>query len=70
MSQQHSRLTEIYEGTKVPLKVHQSGAGFYLGAVDPETGEPIARDSVEYWPTQEAAQHALDTGEWTQRTHA
>jgi hypothetical protein len=49
--------------------VCQSGAGYYIGCTDPETGEPISRESVEYFPTAEAAQAALDAGTWTQRSH-
>lgn len=49
-----------------PLTVCQSNAGFYLGCEDDEG--PVARDS-EYFPTREAAQAALDSGEWCQRMH-
>jgi hypothetical protein len=51
-------------------KVCESGAGFYIGANDEETGEPVARDSVEYWGTREEAQASLDNKSWTQRLHA
>lgn len=46
-----------------------SGAGYYIGANDEETGEPVARDSVEYWPTREEAEEALKDKSWTQRLH-
>lgn len=49
------------------LAVHQSGAGFYLGVVDPQTGEPLSRDSQEYYPNPESAQIALINRTWTQR---
>jgi len=50
--------------------VYQSGAGFYIGATDSETGEPVARDSVEYWSSEKEAHQALSTRSWTQRLHA
>lgn len=50
--------------------VCESGAGFYIGATDAETGEPVARDSVEYWATREGAIEALKNKSWTQRLHA
>lgn len=50
--------------------VCQSGAGFYIGCTDERTGEPVARDSVEYWATREEAQTSLDNKSWTQRLHA
>lgn len=46
-----------------------SGAGYYIGATDEETGEPVARDSVEYWATKEEAAKALKDRTWTQRLH-
>lgn len=49
------------------LEVCQSEAGFYLGVVDFETGEPLSRDSRDYYPTSEAAQEALINRTWTQR---
>lgn len=49
------------------ISVCQSGAGYYVGANDAKTGEPVARDSMEYWPTQAEAQLALDERSWTQR---
>ena len=61
-----------YLGEEHRLAVCRSGAGYYLGANDPQTGEPLARDSREYYPSAEAAQAAqaaLDTGDWTQRDH-
>ena len=54
-------------GYQLPLEVQQSAAGFYLGTVDEEG--PMSRESVEYFPTREAAQRALDTGDWQQREH-
>jgi hypothetical protein len=50
--------------------VCESGAGFYIGCNDAETGEPVARDSVEYWGTREEATEILKNRSWTQRLHA
>ena len=47
------------------LKVHQSGAGWYIGVKD-EDGTPVSRDS-EYFPSEAAAQEALDNRQWEQR---
>lgn len=51
-------------------QVCQSGAGYYIGANDQATGEPVARDSMEYWPAEEEAAQALKDRSWTQRLHA
>lgn len=53
---------------RLPVTVLQSAKGFYLGTVDPESG-PVSRESLEYFPTQGAADHAQSTGSWTQRDH-
>jgi hypothetical protein len=50
--------------------VCESGAGFYIGCNDAETGEAVARDSVEYWATREEAIEVLKNRSWTQRLHA
>ncbi len=47
------------------LKVHQSAGGWYIGVVE-DTGDPSSRDS-QYFPTQGAAQAALDARNWEQR---
>ena len=56
-------------GIRLPLEVLRSARGFYLGTYN-ESG-PVSRESAEYWPTEDAAQKALDTGPdaWTQRDH-
>jgi hypothetical protein len=53
---------------ELPLQVCRSAAGFYLGTLTPE-GEPNSRESVQYWPTCEAAEKALKAGRpaWTQK---
>ncbi len=63
-------------GIELPLQVLSSAAGYYLGTEGPEysasgsdllPGEPISRESIEYWPTQEEATNAMHAGKWTQR---
>lgn len=61
-----SLLTEAYLNRTVALQVYKSAAGFYLGALS-EHGEPLARDSEEYWGTRGEAEAALANGNWTQR---
>lgn len=54
----------------LPLRVLQSARGWYLGTADDEG--PVSRESVEYWPTEDLAQIALEGEEgrdWTQRDH-
>jgi hypothetical protein len=58
-------LALIYAGTRLPLQVCRSAAGYYLGTVDDEG--PVSRESVEYFPTPEAARQALASGRWQQR---
>lgn len=53
-------------GYRLPLVVRESGARFDIGTFD---CGPVSRESVEYWPTRELAQEALNTGNWTQRLH-
>lgn len=55
-------------GLDLPLKVLPSTSGYYLGTADDDG--PFSRESVEYWPSEEAAQRALagQAGKaWTQR---
>ena len=54
-------------GYRLPLQALQSANGFYLGTRDEEG--PVTRESVEYFPSRDAAEEALATGDWTQRTH-
>ena len=62
-----SYLAHKYLKEKHRLQVCESGAGFYVGATDQNTGEPVSRDSQEYYQTEEEAQFALDNRTWTQR---
>lgn len=56
-----------YGGQRLKLQVLQSGAGFYLGTLS--EGMPNSRESVEYFETREKAEHALASGEWTQKDY-
>lgn len=55
-------------GYRLKLDVLRSGAGWYIGTSSPEDG-PVTRESIEYFPSRESAQKALDSGEFTQRDH-
>ena len=52
-------------GKRLPLQVRHSAAGHYIGTAD-EDG-PVSRESVEYFRSHQAANHALTTGRWQQR---
>lgn len=52
---------------ELPLQVLMSNAGFYIGTLDEEG--PASRESVEYYPSRELAQQALDNGTWTQQEY-
>ena len=52
---------------ELPLQVLMSNAGFYIGTLDEEG--PASRESVEYYPSRDRAQQALDNGTWTQREY-
>ena len=57
-------LAKAFGGVDLPLYVLPSSAGFYLGTFDEG---PYSRESVEYFPSQDAAEVALKNGTWTQR---
>ncbi len=61
------KLALEFGGQRLPLSVLQSAAGYYLGTYN-ESG-PVSRESVEYWPTEDRAEDALTSGDWTQRDH-
>lgn len=60
-----SLLALTHVGKRLSLQVLRSGTGYYIGTSDDDG--PVSRESVEYFPTHEAARHALDSGAWTQR---
>ncbi len=63
----YGRLTEKLTGCLLMLRVCPSGEAFCIGTAG-ETGL-VRRESVETWPTREAAASALAAGRkaWTQR---
>jgi hypothetical protein len=52
---------------RAELQVLKSQAGWYIGTVNDE-GLPCARESQEYWPTQELALQALQNDNWKQKS--
>lgn len=60
-------LALAYVGKSLPLQVLCSAAGHYIGTFDDDG--PVSRESVEYFPSHEAARHALETSVWTQRQY-
>jgi hypothetical protein len=52
-------------GVRLPLQVLEGASGFYVGTADDEG--PCSRESVEYWPSRDAAEMALQHGDFTQR---
>lgn len=62
---QYGKLAQQYGDTKLPLKVCQSAAGYYLGTE--EDGMPFTRESAEYWRTKGEAEAKKLSGNWTQR---
>lgn len=55
-------------GLNLPLRILESGAGFYIGTFCEIEG-PVSRESAQYWPTYSAAQEALDTDDWIQKNN-
>ena len=70
LSTPHGKIAYEVLGRRLELMPLQSARGLYLGTFD-DCG-PVSRESVEYWPTYEAAEAALEAGPeaWTQREHA
>jgi len=61
-------LAKKFCNLSLPLEVLSSNAGFYIGTTN-DTGFPVSRESVEYYPNLEAAEDALADNTFTQRTH-
>jgi len=59
-------LAMAFCGKRLEVQVLRTPRGFYLGTADDDG--PCSRESEEYFPTQAAAELALATGDWTQRT--
>ena len=49
----------------LPVQVLKSAAGYYLGTEF--EGQPVSRESVDYYRSAGAAKTALDEGTWTAR---
>jgi hypothetical protein len=54
---------------ELPVQVCESGAGYYIGRWCDTCG-PFERLSQRYWPSQQEAQAALDSGLWEDRAYA
>ncbi|MEM8970602.1 MAG: hypothetical protein AAGD43_00870 [Pseudomonadota bacterium] len=63
---QFGYLAYAYDEGLLPLQVLNSPGGWYIGTSS-DIGEPISRESIEYWETQEQAQSAFDQKSWTQK---
>ncbi len=50
-------LALTYEDLRLPLQILKSAAGYYLGTA--HEGEPVSRESHEYFVSHEAATRAL-----------
>ncbi|MFG9255198.1 hypothetical protein ACEP22_23350 [Pseudomonas aeruginosa] len=64
---QYGKLALAHLRLELPLQVLMSNAGFYIGTLDEEG--PASRESVEYYPSRDLAQQALDNGTWTQQEY-
>ena len=60
-------LALAYAGKRLPLQIRHSAAGHYIGTADDDG--PVSRESVEYFRSHHAADHALTTGRWQQRLY-
>jgi hypothetical protein len=61
----HGYLAYVHCGKRLPLMVLNTNAGWYIGTSDAEG--PCSRESLEYYPSFEDAQTALDNDSWTQK---
>ncbi|OED37890.1 hypothetical protein AB833_21670 [Chromatiales bacterium (ex Bugula neritina AB1)] len=62
----YGQLARSILGEQFNLQVMNSRAGYYIGTQNNQ-GEPVSRESVEYWSLGEDAQKALQAGDWTQK---
>lgn len=53
-------------GSKLPIRVCLSGAGYYIGQFCDHCG-PYSRLSYDYYPTHEVAQKHLNADDWKRR---
>jgi hypothetical protein len=66
VKQQYGWLAAEFAGRQLPVQVCRSASGFYIGTRE-ENGEPVSRESKEYWPTRQEAERALTSRIWSQR---
>lgn len=59
-------LAYAHTGKEYPIQVLRACAGHFLGTADENEGL-MTRESLEYFPSHEAAERALHSGQWTQR---
>lgn len=64
-TKQIGHLAKTLFNVELPLQVCESQTGFFIGTMHPKDG-PYSRESVEYYPTREQAEQALETGDWNQ----
>lgn len=62
----YGQLAEQCIGAHIPVRVLSSPSGYYIGTAD-ENGEPLTRESEEYFFTKDLALWALHNNAWTQR---
>ena len=59
------KLAKKYCNKELEIQVCKSFAGFYIGTM--YNGEPISRESVQYYKTRKECETALKNGTWTQK---
>ncbi|ABJ13856.1 hypothetical protein PA14OR_4835 [Pseudomonas aeruginosa] len=65
ITMQYGKLALAHLSLELPLQVLMNkNRAYYIGTSDEEG--PASRESVEYYPSRELAQQALDHGTWTQ----
>ncbi|MGY3095019.1 hypothetical protein [Pantoea eucalypti] len=69
MNTQNGLLAKKFLNMQLPMKVMQSARGYYIGTSDPETGDPVTRESTEYFRKKIDAENALAGNLWTQKEH-
>ncbi|WP_271963889.1 hypothetical protein [Pseudomonas aeruginosa] len=62
---QYGKLALAHLSLELPLQVLMNkNRAYYIGTFDEEG--PVSRESVEYYPSRELAQQALDNDTWSQ----
>ena len=65
MFQKHGMLALAFHQAFLENQVLKSARGYYIGTFNDQG--PVSRESEEYWPSEDKAGDALQTGAWTQR---